>query len=313
MFNLNYINFQKEEKKIEKNKFEEFINKHLLIDTIKFKEFMLMINRKKSIILVLDNNILYVYNYGYHINLNPEYLQSELKLDNNKNNLYKNKIDYITVNGNNRINIKINQYKSGEIKQCYLIIKNNNRIDNLEIINKSIMIKNDVSLNIKSYIYIENDNLIKNIYYNNCEFTYDELKNTKLIQYQYTKEELDTIKDEHKNKESEYRLWKEKKNILNDIEKEYVRKEEELLKASNNIRNINDLYQNKIKEREMQDKLYLEREQKITELINKRNIEDLQHYKYFKEENDITKDVEKKIDLFKNNENKNIEELKKND
>lgn len=290
MFNLNYINFQKEEKKTEKNKFEEFINKHLLIDTIKFKEFMLMINRKKSIILVLDNNILYVYNYGYLIYSNPEYLQLELKLDNNKNNLYKNKIDYITVNGNNRINIKINQYKSGEIKQCYLIIKNNNRIDNLEIINKSIMIKNDVSLNIKSYIYIENDNLIKNIYYSNCEFTYDELKNTKLIQYQYTKEELDTIKDEHKNKESEYRLWKEKNKILNDIEKEYVIKEEELLKASNNIKNINDLYQNKIKEREMQDKLYLEKEQRIKELNNKRNIEDLQHYKYFKEENDITRE-----------------------
>lgn len=152
------------------------------------------------------------------------------------------------------------------------------------------MIKNDVSLNIKSYIYIENDNLIKNIYYSNCEFTYDELKNTKLIQYQYTKEELDTIKDEHKNKESEYRLWKEKNKILNDIEKEYVIKEEELLKASNNIKNINDLYQNKIKEREMQDKLYLEKEQRIKELNNKRNIEDLQHYKYFKEENDITRE-----------------------
>lgn len=294
MFNLNYINFQKEEKKIEKNKFEEFINKHLLIDTIKFKEFMLMINRKKSIILVLDNNILYIYNYGYLIYSNPEYLQSKLKLDNNKNNLYKNRIDYITVNGNNRINIEINQYKSGVIKQCYLIIKNNNRIDNLEIINKSIMIKNDILLNIKSYIYIENDNLIKNIYYSNCELTYDELKNTKLIKYQYTKEELDTIKDEHRNKESEYILWKEKNKILNDIEKEYLRKEEELLKASDNIRNINDLYQNKIKEREMQDKLYLEKEQKIKELNNKRYIENLQHYKYFKEENDITKDVEKK-------------------
>jgi len=174
------------------------------------------------------------------------------------------------------------------------------------------MIKNDVSLNIKSYIYIENDNLIKNIYYSNCELIYDELKNTKLIQYQYTKEELDTIKDEHKNKESEYRLWKEKNKILNDIEKEYVRKEEELLKANNNNRNINDLYQNKIKEREMQDKLYLEREQKIKELNNIRYIEDLEKYDIFEKKNDIIREAEKKIiDLFKNNENENIEELKK--
>lgn len=140
-------------------KFNNFYNKYFLIENNNFKDFIKYINNKTSILLVLDNNKLKIFDC---------YLQSEIELNLNEN--YNNKIKYTNINGINSIYIKINQ-------QCFLIITSNNIINNLQIINESIMENKGLLKCIISYIYIIDKSLKEHIYYHNCKLLYDNLKN----------------------------------------------------------------------------------------------------------------------------------------
>lgn len=132
-----------------------FYNKYFLIENNKFKEFIKYINNKTSILLVLDNNKLKIFDC---------YLQTEIELNLNEN--YNNKIKYTNINGINSIYIKIKQ-------QCFLIITSNNIINNLQIINESIIKNKGLLKYILSYIYIMDKSLKEHIYYHNCQLLYD--------------------------------------------------------------------------------------------------------------------------------------------
>lgn len=136
-----------------------FYNKYFLIEKNNFKEFIKYINNKTSILLVLDNNKLKIFDC---------YLQTEIELNINEN--YNNKIKYTNINGINSIYIKINQ-------QCFLIITSNNIINNLQIINESIMKNKGLLKYIISYVYIMDISLKEHIYFHNCKLLYDNLEN----------------------------------------------------------------------------------------------------------------------------------------
>ena len=143
--------------------FNNFYNKYFLKENnINYEKFIENINKKTSILLVLDENKLKIFDC---------YLQKEIELNINEN--YNNKIEYNNINGIKSIYIKNNKLNINNIQQCFLLITFNNIIDNLQIINESIIKYNGLLKYITSYIYIK-DNALKNkIYYHNCKLFYD--------------------------------------------------------------------------------------------------------------------------------------------
>ena len=249
-----------------------FFKKYFSIkDNLNFNNFIKKI-KENSILLVLDNNKLKTYN-----SVDKEEIIINL------NERYNKRIKYKDNEGINRIQVKVELARCGFPRRYYfLLITNNNTINNLQIINTQNQRKSSCFHLLPLNVYIMNNTTINNIYYKNCEIYNDELKNTKVIEYEYTKEEKEKM------------IFKQKRNnLINEehikyleeckkIEDEYLKKELDEIKKLKE--NTNNLLENKFKERELQEKINSERNKELIELENK-FIEKLQKIKNMKQEN----------------------------